>query len=114
KSPLHEPKNLRSLEAIEAAAARGENLTRQLLAFSRRQALNPIVISLRQRLAEFRDLLASSARGDITLAIDIPRNIWPVAVDIHELELALINLVVNARDAMPDGGTIMIKAKNLR
>src|SRR5258708_7284513 len=114
KRRLHDPKSLRPVEAIELAAARGENLTRQLLAFSRRQALNPIVISLRQRLAEFRDLLASSARGDITLVIDIPRNTWPVAVDIHELELALINLVVNARDAMPCSAMITITAKNLR
>jgi PAS domain S-box-containing protein len=114
KSRLRDPKHLRPVEAIELAAARGENLTRQLLAFSRRQALNPIVISLRQRLAEFRDLLASSVRGDITLVIDIPRNIWPVAVDIHELELALINLVVNARDAMPGGGRTTITAKNIR
>ena len=113
KSRLRNLKHLRPVEAIELAAARGENLTRQLLAFSRRQALNPIVISLRQRLAEFRDLLASSARGNITLVIDIPRNIWPVAVDIHELELALINLVVNARDAMPGGGTTTIAGKNL-
>jgi two-component system NtrC family sensor kinase len=89
-------------------------LTRQLLAFSRRQPLNPTVISLRQRLAAFRDLLASSARGDIQLVIDVGRNIWPVAVDVHELELALINLVVNARDAMPGGGTITISARNIR
>jgi PAS domain S-box-containing protein len=111
---LYDPKSLRSVEAIELASTRGENLTRQLLAFSRRQALNPIVISLHQRLTEFRDLLASSARGDIKLVIDIERGVWPVAVDIHELELALINLVVNARDAMPSGGTITITAKNLR
>jgi PAS domain S-box-containing protein len=114
KQRLREPKNLRAVEAIELAAARGESLTRQLLAFSRRQPLNPTVISLRQRLAAFRDLLASSARGDIELAIDVGRNIWPVAVDVHELELALINLVVNARDAMPDGGAITIRAKNIR
>src|SRR6266850_211733 len=114
KRRLRDPKNLRSLEAIEGAAARGENLTRQLLAFSRRQSLNPIVISLRQRLTEFRDLLASSARGDIKLVVDIGRSVWPVAVDIHELELALINLVVNARDAMPGGGTVTITAKNLQ
>jgi PAS domain S-box-containing protein len=114
KLRLRDPKNLRSVEAIEIAAARGENLTRQLLAFSRRQALNPIVVSLHQRLAEFRDLLASSARGDITLVIHIRRSVWPVAVDIHELELALINLVVNARDAMPGGGTITIATKNMR
>ena len=114
KERLSDARNLRSVEAIELAAGRGERLTRQLLAFSRRQALNPMVVSLRQRLAEFRDLLVSSARGDIALVIDIGRSIWPVAVDIHELELALINLVVNARDAMPDGGTIVITAKNTR
>jgi PAS domain S-box-containing protein len=114
KERLRDARNLRSVEAIELAAARGEKLTRQLLAFSRRQALNPMVVSLRQRLAEFRDLLVSSARGDIALVIDIGRSVWPVAVDVHELELALINLVVNARDAMPDGGTIVITAKNTR
>ncbi len=114
KERLRDARHLRSVEAIELAAARGERLTRQLLAFSRRQALNPMVVSLRQRLAEFRDLLVSSARGDIALVIDIGRSVWPVAVDVHELELALINLVVNARDAMPDGGTIVITAKNTR
>jgi PAS domain S-box-containing protein len=114
KERLRDARHLRSVEAIELAAARGETLTRQLLAFSRRQALNPMVVSLRQRLAEFRDLLVSSARGDIALVIDIGRSVWPVAVDVHELELALINLVVNARDAMPDGGTIVITAKNTR
>jgi PAS domain S-box-containing protein len=112
KERLRDATHLRSVEAIELAAARGERLTRQLLAFSRRQALNPIVVSLRQRLAEFRDLLVSSARGDISLVIDIGRSVWPVAVDVHELEFALINLVVNARDAMRDGGTIVITAKN--
>jgi PAS domain S-box-containing protein len=113
KRRLPDPKNQRAVESIELAAGRGERLTRQLLAFSRRQALNPIVISLRQRLAAFRELLASSARGDIKLVIDVRRSVWPVAVDVHELELALINLVVNARDAMPDGGMITITARNI-
>jgi PAS domain S-box-containing protein len=111
---LHDYNDLRAIDAIELAATRGETLTRQLLAFSRRQALNPRVISLRQRLGTFRDLLTSSARGDIELLIDIRRNIWPVAVDVHELQLALINLVVNARDAMPDGGRIAIMARNVQ
>jgi two-component system NtrC family sensor kinase len=114
KNRLRDPKNLRAIQSIELAAARGETLTRQLLAFSRRQALNPIVISLRQRVAAFRELLASSARGDIKLVVDIARNIWPVAVDVHELELALVNLVVNSRDSMPDGGAITITARNVR
>jgi PAS domain S-box-containing protein len=113
KERVRDPRNIRAIEAIESAAARGETLTRQLLAFSRRQSLNPTVIRLRQRLAAFRELLASSARGNIELVIDVGREIWPVAVDVHELELALINLVVNARDAMPDGGTIAIGARNV-
>jgi len=114
KRRLRDLKNLRYVESIELAATRGETLTRQLLAFSRRQALKPIVVSLRQSVAAFRELLASSARGDIKLVIEIPRNIWLVAVDVHELELALVNLVVNSRDAMLDGGTITITAQNVR
>ena len=114
KPRLRNAKNLRSIEAIEFAAARGETLTRQLLSFSRRQALNPVVVSLRQSLGAFRDLLASSARSDIKLDIDISPRVWRVAVDIHELELALVNLVVNSRDAMPKGGTVTITARNVR
>jgi nitrogen-specific signal transduction histidine kinase len=114
KRRLRDPRNLRAIEAIEIAAVRGETLTRQLLAFSRRQALNPTVISLRQGLAAFRDLLVSSARDNIKVVIDIHRNVWPVLVDVHELELALVNLVVNSRDAMPDGGTITVTARNVR
>jgi PAS domain S-box-containing protein len=114
KQRLRDPRDLRGIGAIEVAAARGETLTRQLLAFSRRQALNPTVISLRQGIAAFRDLLVSSARDDIKVVIDIHRNVWPVLVDVHELELALVNLVVNSRDAMPDGGTITITARNVR
>jgi PAS domain S-box-containing protein len=113
KERLRDATNLRRVQSIELAAARGESLTRQLLAFSRRQALNPTVVSLRQRLGAFRELLASSLRGDIKLAIDVRRNIWPVSVDLHELELALVNLAVNARDAMPDGGSIRITARNV-
>ncbi|HEY1300387.1 MAG TPA: PAS domain S-box protein [Stellaceae bacterium] len=106
--------DLRAVEAIEMAAARGESLTRQLLAFSRRQTLNPTVVDLGRRLTSFRDVLASSARGAVKLTIDIPGSVWPVAVDVPELELALVNLVVNARDAMPEGGTITISAANVR
>jgi PAS domain S-box-containing protein len=108
-----EPRAKRAVEAIELAAARGENLTRQLLSFSRRQALNPMVIDLGPRIEAFRDVLASSARGNITLSLDIPAETWPVLVDLSELELALVNITVNARDAMPEGGTIAIGAHNV-
>ncbi len=105
---LTEPKLVRKLDMIDTAAQRGENLTRQLLAFSRRQNLTPTVIDLAQRVREFRSLLAPSLRGDIEIRIDVPSRITAVRVDVSELELAVLNLAVNARDAMPNGGTIEI------
>jgi len=106
-------KNIRSLEAILTAASRGEALTRQLLTFSRRQTQNPRTVHLSQTVAAFHDVLASSARGKIDLHIDIPQDVWPVSIDIPEFELALVNLVVNARDAMPEGGSITVSAENV-
>jgi PAS domain S-box-containing protein len=114
KRRLDAPADRRAIDAIEHAAARGESLTRQLLAFSRRQTLNPIVIDLGQRLAEVRDVLASSARSNVELTFDLPADTWPVAIDVAEFELALVNIVVNARDAMPAGGTVTITAKNVQ
>jgi PAS domain S-box-containing protein len=110
---LDEPRNVRSLDAIMAATARGESLTRQLLTFARRQPLNPRSVCPGQVIAGFRDMLSSSVRGNVKLAIDIASDVWAVAIDIAEFELALVNLVVNARDAMPDGGVITISARNV-
>jgi PAS domain S-box-containing protein len=107
-------KNIRSLEAILTAASRGEALTRQLLTFSRRQTQNPRTVNLGQTISAFHDVLASSARGKIDLRIEIPQDIWPVSIDIPEFELALVNLVVNARDAMPEGGSITVSAENVK
>lgn len=110
---LTDEKNIRSLEAILAAASRGEALTRQLLTFARRQPQNPRTVNLAQIVTAFRDVLSSSARGKIDLGIDISPNVWPVSIDIPEFELTLVNLVVNARDAMPDGGSIDVRAENV-
>ena len=114
KRRLVDPPSLRAVEAIEHIASRGETLTRRLLTFSRRQNLNPIVIDLRERLAASRDVLASSAGKDIELVFEMPDSIWPVMVDVPELELALVNIIVNARDAMPEGGTIRVAGGNVR
>jgi PAS domain S-box-containing protein len=111
-SRLTDQKNLRSLEAIMAAASRGEALTRQLLTFARRQPQNPRTVNLSRTITAFRDVLSSSARGKIDLRIEIPQHIWPVSIDIPEFELALVNLVVNARDAMPEGGSIILSGEN--
>ena len=110
---LKEAKEKQAVEAIRAAANRGEKLTRQLLAFSRRQQLMPVVVDLRQRIDAVRDMLAPSLRGNIELNCDIEDKIWPVEVDLGELELALVNIAVNARDAMPDGGAITLSARNV-
>jgi PAS domain S-box-containing protein len=110
---LNEPRAVHGLEAIQVAARRGESLTRQLLTFSRRQPLNPVSVDLRQRLEAVREMLASSLRGNITLAVDIPEDLWPVEIDIAEFELAVVNIAVNARDAMADGGTFTVSARNV-
>ena len=112
KKRLSETRDIRALQAIEMAATRGENLTRQLLAFSRTLPLNPTVISLADTVAAIRDVLAGTMHVNIEFLIDVPAATWPVSVDKSELELALVNLAVNARDAMPDGGRIAITALN--
>ena len=109
---ISDPKHIRSLEAIQAAAARGENLTRQLLTFGRRQPLNPRSVNPAETVDAFRDVLASSTRGHVDLRIDMPSTLWPISIDISEFELALVNLVVNARDAMPKGGVVTISGAN--
>jgi two-component system NtrC family sensor kinase len=108
---LSEAKHTRLLDMITNATSRGESLTRQLLAFSRRQTLTPAVIDLCERLPELRDMLNRSLRGDITITVVVPHKRCAVKVDPSELELALLNLAVNARDAMPQGGALGITAK---
>jgi two-component system NtrC family sensor kinase len=104
-------KNARLLDMIANATSRGESLTRQLLAFSRRQTLTPAVIDLGERLPELRDMLNRSLRGDIAITVVVPDKSCAVKVDPSELELALLNLAVNARDAMPNGGALGITAE---
>ena len=101
------------IAAILQATARGERLTRQLLAFSRRQTLRPETLDLRQVTREAADMLARSLRADIAVTIDVADDLRPVAADRAELELALLNIGVNARDAMPNGGALRLKARNV-
>jgi len=103
-------RDARSLQMIQTAVDRGESLTRQLLSFSRRQTLAPKVIDLSARIAAFLTVLRQSVRSDV--AIDFLPAAQPLAVkvDPNELEIALLNLTLNARDAMPDGGRITITA----
>ena len=101
------------LDAMRRAVARGTGLTRHLLAFSRRRPVNPESIDLSAHVAAMRDMLAGSLRGDIGIEMSFDPGLWPVEIDAGELELAVVNLCVNARDAMPAGGTITIAARNV-
>src|SRR6516164_7857502 len=103
----------RRASAIRRAADQGERLTRQLLAFSRRQMLRPQPVDLRERTSEIVEMLSRVLREDIEVSVEIPKDLWPVAVDPAEFELALLNLGVNARDAMPNGGRFRVEAHNL-
>jgi PAS domain S-box-containing protein len=103
----------RAVAAIETATRRGAALTSQLLTFARRQSVNPEPIDVAKRIEAVRDVLDTGVGGAVKLSFDIDRTIWPVTIDVAELETALVNLVINARDAMPGGGTITIGAHNM-
>lgn len=108
---ISDEKQTQLLDTITNATQRGESLTRQLLAFSRRTMLQPSVIDLAERLPEIKDMLSRTLRGDIDIRVMLPRRTCFVKVDASELELALLNLAVNARDAMPTGGTLTLSVE---
>jgi PAS domain S-box-containing protein len=111
---LLDPKLPRAIEAIQTAAKRGESLTRQLLTFSRRQHLSPTIVDLNGSIRNMRTMIESSLRGNIVYKENIIPNLWPVKVDLAELELAIVNIAVNARDAMPNGGVFTMTADNVK
>jgi signal transduction histidine kinase len=99
-------------DGMRQAAERGAGLTRQLLAFSRRQPLRAEPVDLHRQIGGMRELLERSLRGDVHVALEFAPDLWPAEIDPGELELVVLNLAVNARDAMPTGGTIVIRGEN--
>ena len=99
--------------AMRRAVARGTGLTHQLLAFTRRQAINPESIDLVVQIEGMREMLEHSLRGSTRLEMKLGNELWPVEIDVGEFELAMLNLFANSRDAMPEGGTITIDARNV-
>ena len=100
-------------DGMRQAVERGAALTRQLLAFSRRRPLEARPLDLAHKITGMREILDRSLSGDVEVDMQFPRDLWPIKADSGELELAILNMCVNARDAMPGGGTITISARNV-
>jgi len=98
---------------IKQNANRAASLVRQLLAFSRKQTLRPEVLNLTDVLADLRMLLTRLVGNNVKLKVDHGRDLWPVKVDISQFEQVIVNLAVNARDAMPSGGSLTVRTRNV-
>ncbi|MCG6121958.1 MAG: response regulator [Microvirga sp.] len=98
---------------IKQNANRAASLVRQLLAFSRRQTLRPEVLDLREAVSDLYLLLKRLLGERVELDLRHGRDLWPIRADVHQLEQVIVNLAVNARDAMPDGGKLTIRTANV-
>ncbi|TZG28718.1 hybrid sensor histidine kinase/response regulator [Sphingomonas montanisoli] len=107
-----DPRVARALDNAMRGVERAAALTQRLLAFSRRQPLDPRAVDAPRLLAGMSDLLTRTITESIAIAIDAPDDVWTIEADPHQLENAILNLGVNARDAMPRGGQLTISARN--
>jgi signal transduction histidine kinase/ActR/RegA family two-component response regulator len=106
-------KSLQRLSFMREAAERGARLTDQMLSFSRRQRLQPKRLDLTLAIEKMRELLQSTIGGSIEVETQLAENLWPAFADPTQLELAILNLAINARDAMPAGGHLTVKTSNV-
>lgn len=109
----HNPGDLRCIALIRAAAERGASLTVQLLAFSRKQHLQPQEVDLNSKIAGMTFLLKATLGGTIELRTALAADLWPALVDPTQIESVILNLAINARDAMPSGGVVVLKTFNV-
>jgi PAS domain S-box-containing protein len=113
KLPPGDPRLDKIFAEMRSTAAHGASLTRQLLAFSRRAPMRPQVVDTAKTIEEAVSLFSRVLGGGIRLEMQLEEALWPVRIDSAHFEVALLNLAVNARDAMPDGGTLSISARNV-
>ncbi len=109
-----DPATQRRLNMMAEAARRGAALTAQMLAFSRRQKLEPRAVDLNQTVRSMRDLLQSTIGGTVRiLEPELTDGLWPAMIDPTQIELVILNLAINARDAMDGGGSLLISTANV-
>jgi len=104
----NDPSIDRLIDGAMQGAQRGASLTQRLLAFARRQALEPRPVDMAELVRGMHDLLRRSIGPAVHMQLDLPAGLPPARADANQIELALLNLAVNARDAMPDGGTLTV------
>lgn len=109
-----DPRIRRLLDGARQAAERGATLTKRLLAFARRQELVLEAIELQSLVPDMVDFLRQSVGPSVEIVVDIADDVAPIMIDANQFELALMNLAVNARDAMPQGGLLTIAARNAK
>jgi PAS domain S-box-containing protein len=107
---VSEDKKVRYLEAIAETTDRAATLTGQLLAFARRQPLRPELFNIAERIRGLEQIIATSLGSPIKLEIDVDGDVGSVEADPNQFETALLNIIINARDAMPNGGTLRLSA----
>ena len=110
---VEEPRLKRLLTVAEQAAQRGAKLTAHLLAFSRKQDLELRPVDMNAAITGMSDLLSRTLGKLIQLQFDLHESLWPATADPVQLEVALLNLAINARDAMPEGGTLSFRSRNV-
>jgi PAS domain S-box-containing protein len=110
---MRDQEDQEGLELIRSAAERGAKLTEQLLAFSRKQQLEPQLIDLNSKIIGMADLLSVTLGDTVHLKTTFTPNLWPALVDPTQIELVVLNLSINARDAMESGGTLTIETSNV-
>jgi signal transduction histidine kinase len=98
---------------VNQALERGSGLTRQLLAFARREPLKLERIDTSAALESAHGLIRSSLKDNVRFEMHVTPGLWAVKADRNQLEIALLNLAVNARDAMPEGGELLVQAENV-
>jgi hypothetical protein len=107
-----DPEAMAAMKAAQRAVTRGAELTDRLLAFSRKQPLQPKVININELVRDTMRLLGRTLERSVEVRTDLAEDVWPVEIDPGQLANAMVNLAVNARDAMPSGGLLTIKTGN--
>jgi signal transduction histidine kinase/CheY-like chemotaxis protein len=114
ESRITDERSVRLLRAAQRGASRGAKLTESLLAFARKQRLDPVPADLNTVVVEISEMLRRSIGVSVEVKNVLASDLWPVLIDMSQIETALLNVALNARDAMPGGGLLVIETANIR